>query len=124
MSQLSDRQLRAIEALLMSASVEDAARRSGLSARTVHRYLSSAEFAEAFRERLRTRVDVASARLQSATGDAVECLIEVMNDQSASHGVRTKAAVSVIELSWRWLEANEFEDRLSALEQSLPAVVR
>ncbi len=67
MSQLSDRQLRAIEALLMSASVEDAARRSGLSARTVHRYLSSAEFAEIFRERLRTRVEVASARLQTAS---------------------------------------------------------
>jgi len=124
MSQLSDRQLRAIEALLMSASVEDAARRSGLSARTVHRYLSSSEFADAFRGRLRTRVEVASARLQSATGDAVECLIEVMIDQSASHGVRTRAAVSVIELSWRWIEANEFEDRLSALEQRLPAEVR
>ncbi len=124
MSELNDRQLRAIEALLLSASVEDAARRSGLSARTIHRYLSSREFAEVFRERLRTRVDVASARLQSATGDAVECLVEVMNDQSASHGVRTKAAVSVIELSWRWIEANEFEDRLSALEQRIPAVVR
>lgn len=124
MSQLSDRQLRAIEALLMSASVEDAARRSGLSARTVHRYLSSAEFADAFRGRLRTRVEVASARLQSATRDAVECLVDVMNDQSASHGVRTRAAVSVIELSWRWIEANEFQDRLSALEQRLPAVVR
>ena len=116
MSELSDRQLRAIEALLMSASVEDAARRSGLSARTVHRYLSSAEFAHAFRGRLRTRVEVASARLQSATRDAVECLVDVMNDQSASDGVRTRAAVSVIELSWRWIEANEFEDRLSVLE--------
>jgi len=124
MSELSDRQLRAVEALLVSSSVEDAARRSGLSARTVHRYLSSGEFADAFRERLRTRVDLASARLQSATGDAVECLVEVMNDQSASHGVRTRAAVSVIELSWRWLETNEFEDRLSALEQRILAEAR
>ena len=97
MSELSDRQLRAIEALLMSASVEDAARRSGLSARTIHRYLPSAEFANAFRGRLRARVDVASARLQSATGDAVECLVEVMNNQFASHGVRTRATVSIAE---------------------------
>ena len=124
MSELSDRHLRAIEALLTSASVEDAARRSGLSARTVHRYLSSPEFAEVFRERLRARIDVASARLQSATGDAVECLVEVMTDPTASHGVRTRAAVSVIRLSWRWLETNEFEARLSALEQRHPAVNR
>ena len=52
------------------------------------------------------------------TKDAVECLVDVMTDISASPGVRIRAAVSVIELSWRWMETTDFEVRLSALERS------
>ncbi len=119
MSELTHNQLKALDALLVSSSIEDAARRSGLSAKTVQRYLSRPEFDAAFRHHLQERVRVAAARLQSGCASAVDCLLEVIEDKEVSASVRIRAAVALLDLTRRWIEMDEFEQRLATLETAM-----
>ncbi len=119
MSELTHKQLKALDALLVSSSMEDAARRSGLSAKTVQRYLSQPEFDAAFRHHLQERVRVAGARLQSGCASAVDCLLEVVQDEEVSASVRIRAAVALLDQTRRWIEMDEFEQRLASLETAM-----
>lgn len=116
MSDLNERQLRAIEGLLSSTSVEGAARESGLSSKTIRRYLSQPDFRALFRGELRERVHLATARMQAGSAAAVECLLEIMQSNSESSAARTRAAIAILDLTRRWIEVEDTEVRLVALE--------
>ena len=73
-------------------------------------------FREAYRRARRKVVDQARARLQQASGEAVEALREVMNDEAAPHASRVSAAKIVLDMSLKETHAEEIEERLAALE--------
>ena len=119
MSDLTHKQLKALDALLVSSSAEEAARRCGLSAKTIQRYLSQPEFEAAFRDLLHERVRLAGARLQSGCATAVDCLFEVVGDKEVSASVRIRAAVALLDHTRRWIEMDEFEQRLTSVEAAM-----
>jgi hypothetical protein len=102
-------------ALACGASVENAARTAGLSARTAQRRLAE----PAFRKRLQDlRTDMAQrtgGMLTAAGMEAVKTLIS-LQDGSIAAPVRLGAARTVLEFGIKLRENNELAERIAALE--------
>jgi hypothetical protein len=115
---LSHPQERAILALLSSRSVPDAAAASGVSLRTLHRWLGENEaFIEGYRAARRQVVEGAVGRLQDAMSEAVDTLRD--NRSCGKPAVEVRAALGIIEHSTKAVELWDLEERLSQLEASL-----
>src|SRR5262249_30282369 len=113
-----------VMALACGATVEHAARKAGLSERSVYRRLAR----PAFRARgNQTRLELVqrTARLLAGAGLwSVKTLVDLQQDSLVAAAVRRGAARDVLTLGLRFLEASQLEPRVAALEargpQSLP----
>jgi hypothetical protein len=92
---LSGKQEQALIALLTEATIEGAAAKAGVNARTLFRWLNYPPFVATYRDARRQAVQHATGRLQQAASDAVTTLREVMMDPEAP--ARVNAAKSVLE---------------------------
>src|SRR5262245_58038729 len=72
--QLSRKQDLALAALLTEPTINDAAAKVGVAARTLRNWLRDPAFAAAFKDRCRAVLDTATSALSGATEGAVECL--------------------------------------------------
>jgi transposase-like protein len=107
----------AIAALLSHRNVEDAARAVDIGANTLLRWLKLPEFEAEYRKARRQAVNQATARLQQASGAATSVLLTVMADTRTPPAVRARAAHTVLEMSMRAVEIEDFESRLAELER-------
>jgi hypothetical protein len=57
------------------------------------------------------------AHLQSATGEAVTCLRDVMKSAKASDAAKVSAARAVLELAMKAVEVEDLAERLAMLEK-------
>src|SRR5262245_55649012 len=96
---LSGKQERALSALLTEPSVEAAAHKAGVNARSLYRWLNDPRFGAVYRAARRHAVQQASAQLQRASSDAVATLRSVMNDLTAPAPARVNAAKAVLEMA-------------------------
>jgi hypothetical protein len=96
---LSARQLSALTALADAATIGEASRRSGISERTLKRWMSEPRFMATYRRISFARCGEAVASLQAASVDAVRVLREALGSSSAA--VRVRAAVSILDLAIR-----------------------
>ena len=119
---LSGKQDRALIGLLTEPSVEGAAVKAGITARTLFRWLNTPLFCGAYREARRQAVQRATGRLQQVTSDAVTTLHEVMTDAGAPAPARVAAAKAVLELAVKALEVDDIAARVQALEQRVSEV--
>jgi hypothetical protein len=107
-------------ALACGATVENAARQVGVSARTAYRRLAE----PAFRRRLQAlRADMVSrtaGTLTAAASEAVRTLLELLKNPT-SPAVRLGAARAVLEIGMKLREMADLEERLAALEQQMGA---
>ena len=113
---LSTNQARAIGALLACATIEKAAEQAGLSKRTIYRYLNAATFKAALRARQDQAIAAAVAALAGLAGKSIETLRGVMEDPEAAQGVRTRAALGVLDHVHRMMELRDLAERVAALE--------
>jgi hypothetical protein len=107
----------AIAALLRSPTVAQAASVCGVSEGTLLRWMKQPEFAKEYRAAKRQAVEVAVGLLQKAAGQATATLVRVMNDPATPAGVRVAAARTVLDQALRSVEIEEFDRRLSDLEE-------
>jgi HEAT repeat protein len=94
---LTTKQLAAVSALCETGSVSEACRRSGVSERTMSRWLASSQFASAYRKATYGRHADAVASLRSASVEAVETLRRAL--EAESEEVRLRAAVAILSLA-------------------------
>lgn len=106
----------AVTALLAEPTIAAAAKRVGIGAQTLRKWLTFPEFAAAVQAARRRCFDHALARLQHATLDAVAALEAVIADQSADVGQRVRAADLLLTHSLRAVEIGDLAERLAALE--------
>ena len=112
------RKMHALIASLMTEKTYlDAARKVGIGEATVYRWMKLPVFAEAFRSARRAVVDTAVSDLAKLASDAVACLRANMTTGDANSEVR--AALGVLDRVQALLVADDFEDRLAALETRL-----
>jgi hypothetical protein len=118
---LSGKQYVVIQALLEGLSVPEAAAVADVSTRQVYRWLSdSPGFSERLADEQEQALYRAGVRLAGLIDAALSALADVLaSPEARGANVKRLAAVSVIELLLRWRDAQEFEERLSALEARL-----
>ena len=117
-SGLSNRQQRAIVALLECKTVAEAAASARVGERSLYRWLAEdAAFRAALSQAEGDLLATTTRRLLGLQDKAVKAL-EYLLEQGESEGVRLRAAQVALELSLKLREQVSIEQRLTALEQA------
>jgi hypothetical protein len=106
-------------ALAYGATVANAARKAGLSERTVYRRLANPAFRQQLDQLRAEMVQRTASMLTGAGMGSVKTLVDLQHDVAVSAAVRRRAARDVLEISLRFRQAIEVEQRLAALEERL-----
>lgn len=114
---LSERQARAIPALMSNPTLAKAARAAGVGERTLRRWLGEDEgFKVTYREARSEAMRQATARLQAAAGEAVDTLRELMGLRDRPD-IRARAALGILTTSLKAEELENLAARIEALER-------
>lgn len=105
---------KALTALLQSASVIEAAAKSGLSPKTLYRYLEDANFKTEFKAARRKMFEQNIFKMQSLHNEAVETLQRNLYCENAS--VEVRAAQIIVEVNRKDFENFDILERLEDLE--------
>ena len=106
-------------ALACGATVENAARKAGISERTAYRWLDKAAFVQQL-QRLRVEmVQRTAGMLTGACPGAVKTLVDLQQDGTVSATVRRLAARDVLEFAITYREKTDLEGRVATLEEGL-----
>lgn len=116
---LSANQTRAIAALLGARDVRDAAKQSGISERTIFRWLNDSAFQSAMQEAEAQAIAQAVRRLAALCGLALDTLESVMKSKSASASVKVRAADVVLGRLLVFKDLRDISERLERLESLL-----
>jgi hypothetical protein len=102
-------------ALACGATLESAAAKAGVSARTVQRRLNDADFQRRLRDLRTDMVQRTAGMLTAAAGEAVKTLLSLQNNPTPP-AVRLGAARAILELGVKIRETTELTERIAALE--------
>ncbi len=108
-----------VSALAMGANVEHAARRAGLSERTVYRYLADPAFRQQVTQKRAELLQRIFGMLAGAGLGSVKTLVDLQQDAAVPAGVRRGAARDVLALGLRYGDCTDFEQRLAAIEEQV-----
>jgi hypothetical protein len=113
---LSRKQEHVISALLTQGTLADAASRAGIGEATLRRWLQRNDFQAAYRRARREAVSQAVAHLQRVSGEAVDTLRSIMNDDQKPSSARVTAARVILDMAVKAVELEDLEARIAALE--------
>jgi transcriptional regulator with XRE-family HTH domain len=113
------KQEAAIAALLSQPTIEEAAKRTGISGPTLWRWLQEPAFQGEYRKARRQALGQATAQLQQASGAAVRALKEIIENKNAPSSSRVMAARTVLEMGIKAIELEDVEARLAAIEAAM-----
>ncbi len=92
-------------------------RDTGVSERTLRRWMIQPKFQSELRRARRQALNRAVGRLQQVAERAVDALDQVMRDEKATPAHRVSAARTALRFACHGAEIDDFEERLSALEE-------
>jgi hypothetical protein len=113
--ELTDKQRRALAALLTTRTAQDAASRSGVGERTLRRWLDDPAFRDAYTDASRQRLGEAVGRLRAVAGEAVDTLRAALGDEHTGHRIR--AAIALLDLAVK-VEVDDLARRVELLESA------
>ena len=117
---LTPRQNRALGALLVGASQQEAAGVAGVTEQTIYRWLSKdVTFSNDLARRSNEAVKDATRRLATSLNMAVDVFQATMLDESLSQSLRLRAANYAATHALKLLEMSEVLTRLETLENAL-----
>jgi len=115
---ISTKQQKAIAALLSERTFGAAAKRAGIGERTLYNWLNESAFRAALRSAESAMLETVTRRLsvgQSLALDALETLITKAKHEST----RRQAAVDWLNLSLKFMDTLNIDERLTALEAAI-----
>jgi hypothetical protein len=107
-----------LQALACGATVENAARKAGISERTAYRRLDNPAFVQQLHQLRADLVQRTAGMLNGAGLAAVKTLVD-LQDVAMPPAVRRGAARDVLELAIKYRETADLEQRVAALEEGL-----
>jgi transposase len=111
-------QQKAITALLSERNKRDAAKTAGVSEKTLYTWLNEPAFRGALRDAEKAILDDVTRRLSAGQRLALDALAKLI--QSARHeSTKLRASVAWLELSLKFRDMQDIEERLTALEAAL-----
>ncbi len=116
---LTRKQETGIAALISQPKMKDAATLAGVNEATLWRWLQLPEFERAYRRARRETVKHAIVKMQAASSQAVDVLIEIMTDETAAEFARLAAAKTVLDLSYKAMELEDHATRIAELEREV-----
>jgi transposase len=112
------KQHKAITALLSERTTRDAAKAAGVSEKTLYQWLNEPAFRAALREAEKSILDDVTRRLSAGASLALDTLKKLV--QSARHeSTKLRASVAWLELSLKYRDMHDIEERLTALEAAI-----
>ena len=112
------KQQKAIAALLSERTTRDAAKAAGVSEKTLYQWLNEPAFRAALREAEKSILDDVTRRLSAGASLALDTLKKLV--QSARHeSTKLRASVAWLELSLKYRDMHDIEERLTALEAAI-----
>lgn len=115
---ITTKQQKAIAALLSERTIGAAAKKAGIAERTLYTWLKDADFRAALRSVEKDMLENVTRRLsagQSLALDALETLIQKAKHEST----RRQAAIDWLNLSLKFIDVLNLEERLTALEAAI-----
>lgn len=111
-------QQKAITALLSERNKRDAAKTAGVSEKTLYTWLNEPAFRGALREAEKAILDEVTRRLSAGQCLALDTLEKLVT--SARHeSTKLRASVAWLEMSLKFRDMQDIEDRLTALEAAI-----
>lgn len=108
---------KTVSAVLEAETLQGAAKALSVNYSTLWRRMQTPEFRRAYLEARRQIVTQSVARLQGATGEAVEALRTVLADPNEGGNVKVQAARAVLSHALQAVELEDLEQRVSELEE-------
>lgn len=119
---LTPSQQKALAALLVCPTIEEAAKQGRVGARSLYRWLAEdTVFQSAYRRARREAVEKAIASLQQGADVAVKMLREIAQDKTAPSSSRVAACGKILDYAVKGVELVDFEERLQAIEAAQEA---
>ena len=116
-SALTSRQLRAITCILDNSSIEESAKKAGVSRSTLYNWLNDSQFRRQLKKEREAIFEKGLNALKAATSKAANALIELLDCRD--RGTRRLAAKEIINMAFKANEIKELEERISRLEEAL-----
>lgn len=110
---MTHKQERALQALLTSRTVKEAAAKAGTTDNTIRRYMKDPEFVTVYKERVSEIMEAATRNLQQNFNAAIDRLGRIVADDEESGTNQIAAARALLDYG---LKFTEFNDILSELE--------
>jgi hypothetical protein len=108
-----------LQALACGATVENAARKAGMTERTAYRRLADPGFKARLHHLKADMVQRTAGMLTGAGMGSVKTLVDIQQDAAVPPGVRRRAARDVLELGLHFRENADLEERIASLEERL-----
>ncbi|HTU18559.1 MAG TPA: hypothetical protein VMG10_10905 [Gemmataceae bacterium] len=108
-----------LAALAIGATVENAARKAGISERTAYRRLADPDFQARVDQLRRENLARTAGMLSGAALGSVKTLVDLAQDVSVPASVRRGAARDVLDMAVKYRESAEMEQRVAAIEKRL-----
>jgi hypothetical protein len=115
---LTAKQSRAIGYLLTCRTAGDAAKKSGVSEKTIFTWMKLDNFRAALNDASRETIDNASRRLMQGQGEALDALSALIK-KGRNESVRRAAAVDWLNITLKYKDINDIEERLTKLEEAI-----
>lgn len=103
--------------MLTCPTVKAAARAAGLDESTIRRYRQDPAFMAEYERRCAEMLETATDNAKAAMPPAIDRLRGIIDDDQQQPTQHIAAARAVLEYGLRLVEANDFEQRLRALEE-------
>jgi hypothetical protein len=116
---LTEKQQRALDALLAEPSRVKAAAAAGISTRQLRRYIANPEFQQEYRQAMQERLKACMNGLQGAAHAAAITLAQIAANKEISPQVRINAAEAILRQCLRYTETCDILERLAAVEEKL-----
>jgi molybdenum-dependent DNA-binding transcriptional regulator ModE len=108
---------RILSALLTSGTIAEAAKKCGLSERTIYRRIADVGFRAEWRSARRALVESAVGLIQSGMNRAAQTLLDSLDDEKAA--IRVRASNLVLERGDKGLETFDVIERVEQIEVAL-----
>lgn len=117
---ITTKQQKAIAAMLSERTTTAAAKKAGISERTLYTWLNEPAFRGALRKAEKAILDDVTRRLSAGQTLALDTLEKLV--KSARHeSTKLRASVAWLEMSLKYRDAQDIEERLTALEAAINA---
>lgn len=115
---LTRRQLHVLPFLISNPSVEYTAKQSGVSAKQIFDWLNQPAFRQELENKKNEALNQAVDRLKATASKACETLIRLL-DHAESESVRHRVAVDMLNMTLKFMEFKDVEQRIRKLEDTI-----